>query len=148
MVGAVCSILGVPGRGIVPPPPPLEEDESLSRLAIRELGLTGLLPSGAKVINSRVVRLSRSYPVYERGYLQHLQTVQAYLDTIPRLLTVGRYGAFKYNNQDHSILMGLLAAAEIISGERQELWSINTDTEYQESPLVKQMFPPSENEAS
>ena len=51
---------------------------------------------------------------------------------------IGRYGAFKYNNQDHSILMGLLAAENICGNRRRhDLWEINTDYDnYQESSLI------------
>ena len=52
-----------------------------------------------------------------------------YLDTIEGLMPIGRYGAFKYNNQDHSILMGLLAAENISEGTEHNLWDINTDYE-------------------
>ena len=41
---------------------------------------------------------------------------------------IGRYGSFKYNNQDHSILMGLLAAENILHDAGhdtyQEGWKI------------------------
>ena len=46
------------------------------------------------------------------------------------------YGAFKYNNQDHSILMGLTAAKNIAQNEKNDLWEINTDYEYQESSKI------------
>jgi hypothetical protein len=49
---------------------------------------------------------------------------------------IGRYGAFKYNNQDHSILMGLLAADNVIGARRHDLWAVNTDYEYQESAVI------------
>ncbi|MBL7897218.1 MAG: hypothetical protein JNJ99_01700, partial [Crocinitomicaceae bacterium] len=50
---------------------------------------------------------------------------------------IGRYGAFKYNNQDHSILMGVMAAENIASGANHNLWSINTDyEEYQEKSTI------------
>ena len=39
-------------------------------------------------------------------------------------------GAFKYNNQDHSILMGLLAAENILKKTEHNLWELNTDYEY------------------
>lgn len=52
------------------------------------------------------------------------------------LTVIGRYGSFKYNNQDHSILMGILAADNIINGANNDLWAINTDYEYQESSLI------------
>ena len=40
---------------------------------------------------------------------------------------------FKYNNQDHSILMGILAAENVLRNAGHDLWSINADYDtYQE----------------
>jgi hypothetical protein len=59
-----------------------------------------------------------------------------YLKRFSNLWPIGRYGSFKYNNQDHSILMGLLVAENIARGATHDLWSINTDYEaYQESSI-------------
>jgi len=66
--------------------------------------------------------------------------VENYLDTIENLLPIGRYGAFKYNNQDHSILMGILAADKIMQGLDTDLWKINTDVEYQEEARIKDVL--------
>jgi hypothetical protein len=52
------------------------------------------------------------------------------------LTVIGRYGSFKYNNQDHSILMGMLAAENIAEGTTHDLWAINTDYEYQERTKI------------
>jgi hypothetical protein len=45
------------------------------------------------------------------------------------LQVIGRYGAFKYNNQDHSILMGRMAAENILTETKHNLWNVNTDYE-------------------
>jgi len=58
--------------------------------------------------------------------------IVSHLKTIKSLYPIGRYGSFKYNNQDHSILMGLLAANNIMGKTDVDLWQINTDTEYHE----------------
>ncbi|HEY4797808.1 MAG TPA: FAD-dependent oxidoreductase [Bacteroidia bacterium] len=108
-------------------------NEHLSQLAKTEVKKIKLVPQEVEIIHSFVLRLPRCYPVYETGYEKHLSVIQEYVDAIPGLLAIGRYGAFKYNNQDHSILMGLLAAREIITGQKQGLWNINTDSEYQEN---------------
>jgi hypothetical protein len=55
-------------------------------------------------------------------------------------MPIGRYGAFKYNNQDHSILMGILAAEKITTGKHIDLWEINTDVEYQEDAKIKDVL--------
>jgi protoporphyrinogen oxidase len=112
------------------------DDTHLSAIASEEIRRIKLLPEEARVLNTFVMRLPRCYPVYETGYAKHLSIIQDHVNGIPGLLAIGRYGAFKYNNQDHSILMGLLAAREILTGQRQNLWSINTDTEYQEKAEV------------
>jgi len=112
-----------------------ERDEELIALARRELEATGLV-SGQVILEGTVRRLAWSYPVYALGYKKAVAIVQAYLRSIDGLSVIGRYGAFKYNNQDHSILMGLMAARNIVLGERNDLWGINTDYEYQESALL------------
>lgn len=111
-------------------------DAELGKLAKEEVKKIKLVPQNANIINSHVVRLGKCYPVYETGYEKTLTVVQNYVNSVNGLLAIGRYGAFKYNNQDHSILMGLLAAREILTGKNQNLWSINTDTEYQEGGEV------------
>ena len=117
-----------------------DDDDTLAALAERELRGIGLLGAGVRVLGSHVLRLRRSYPVYETGYAAQLARIQAHVDSIPRLLAAGRYGAFKYNNQDHSILMGLLAATEILTGTTQKLWQVNSDGDYQESGEVQALF--------
>ena len=113
------------------------DDQYLGDLAREEIRKIKLLKEDVKILNTYALKLPRCYPVYEIGYSDHIQVIQNYINAIPNLLAIGRYGAFKYNNQDHSILMGLLAAREIITGEYQGLWEINTDTEYQEKARIK-----------
>ncbi|MCI0642252.1 MAG: FAD-dependent oxidoreductase [Gemmataceae bacterium] len=112
-----------------------ESDEALIERAKRDMQLTGLL-GGAPILDGHVVKIRRCYPVYGRGYKQHLTPVEEYLRTFDGLSVIGRYGAFKYNNQDHSILMGLLAAENILDGKSHDLWAVNTDSEYQEAALI------------
>ncbi len=113
-----------------------ESDERLIERAIRELRSTGLLGQTA-VLAGHVERIARCYPVYRRGYRQHVDRLVAYLRSIANLSVIGRYGAFKYNNQDHSILMGILAAENLLEQRGHDLWSVNTDYEaYQEQAII------------
>ncbi len=113
-------------------------DEQHTRTGVDEIARTGLI-QGARVLDASVMRLHRSYPVYHRGYKTHLNPVQDWLKTIGGLSPIGRYGAYKYNNQDHSILMGLLAAENIADGKRHDLWAINTDyDQYQEAAIINE----------
>ena len=83
-----------------------------------------------------VPRIRRCYPVYSQGYKKHLEPVVQHLRQYKHLHVIGRYGAFKYNNQDHSILMGVLAAENILEGRNHDLWAVNTDTTYQEAAAI------------
>lgn len=112
-------------------------DEQLAAQAVAELKLVGLLPS--PVQNSHVIRIPRSYPVYRIGYRQHVDVVSNFLGNIHGLSVIGRYGSFKYNNQDHSILMGLLASENILQRKRHNLWELNSDFEsYQEDSYISE----------
>jgi protoporphyrinogen oxidase len=112
------------------------DDESYIKLGTEEITKTGLIGNG-KVLAGKVIRIPRCYPVYFKGYKEKLKPIEEYLDTIENLQVIGRYGAYKYNNQDHSILMGILAAENIFAVTKNELWNINTDYEvYQESSVI------------
>jgi protoporphyrinogen oxidase len=116
------------------------EEYKLIELAKNELNETGLVPTSI-LKEGKVVRIPRSYPLYQKGYKEPLQVVQKYLDSISNLSIIGRYGSFKYNNQDHSILMGLLAAENIIKEVKiHNLWGINTDYGvYQEKASITEV---------
>lgn len=113
-----------------------QPDEAWARLAIPELRKTGLI-GDREVLDVQVQRVPRCYPVYHLGYKEALRPVETHLKTIRGLEVIGRYGAFKYNNQDHSILMGLLAAEKVVQEAPHDLWSINSNYEdYQESSRI------------
>ncbi|NBX49885.1 FAD-dependent oxidoreductase [bacterium] len=111
------------------------QDEALINLATSELYSTGLVDQGA-IKQGYVRRVPKCYPVYSQGYKQVLQPIQEYFSSVERITPIGRYGSFKYNNQDHSILMGLLSAENILGKSKHDLWAINTDYEYQESSRI------------
>lgn len=103
----------------------------LVALATRELERTGLL-QGARVTDGTVFRVPRAYPVYLDGYAEHLRVVEEAVRGFDNLHAMGRYGMFKYNNSDHSILTALLTVENICEGAANDVWSVNTDTEYHE----------------
>ena len=105
--------------------------EELVALATREVERTGLL-QGARVVDGTVFRVPRAYPVYLDGYAEHLAVVEEAIQGFENLHAMGRYGMFKYNNSDHSILTALLTVENILDGAANDVWSVNTDTEYHE----------------
>jgi protoporphyrinogen oxidase len=105
-------------------------DTELLDLATKEVAALGLA-SVTEVEDGVVIRQPKAYPVYDRDYRQHLQVIQDYLDTFENLQTTGRNGMHRYNNQDHSMLTGLLAVRNLF-GESHDLWEVNTERSYHE----------------
>jgi hypothetical protein len=74
----------------------------------------------------------KAYPVYDSTYKQGLEKLRGFLSMVPNLQLIGRNGMHQYNNQDHSVLTGLLAARNIMGGN-YDLWAVNAGDEYHES---------------
>ena len=73
----------------------------------------GLFDAG-DVLGSTVERQPHAYPVYAHGYAEASGAVLEALDRLPGSVTCGRQGLFRYNNMDHSMEMGELAAHELL----------------------------------
>ncbi len=106
-------------------------DSKLFELASQEVRDLGLVKPTVKIEDGIVIRQKKAYPVYDGEYSQHLQVIQEYLQTFENLQTVGRNGMHRYNNQDHSMLTGFLAARNLL-GEEHDLWDVNTERSYNE----------------
>ena len=111
-------------------------NDELFELARSEIRQLNLVPNNIEILRCHALKIPKCYPVYETGYRAHLNLLIEYLDQFDNLMAIGRYGSFKYNNQDHSILMGILAAKKIIDNSEIKLWDINTDSDYQEHETV------------
>ncbi len=88
-----------------------------------------------EVIDGFIIRAPRAYPSYVIGYEEPLAKIKAFIDGFENLQIIGRYGTFRYNNTDHSIETGLLAAKNIL-GEHHDLDQVNADKEYHEIKRV------------
>jgi len=107
-------------------------DERLVDLGRAELARMGM-GAGLELVDSCVVRQSKAYPVYDLGYRERVATVRAELARWPTLQLIGRNGMHKYNNQDHAMMTGFLAAENVLRGEPAfDLWRVNVDAEYLE----------------
>jgi protoporphyrinogen oxidase len=89
-----------------------------------------------EVLGAFTVRAPRAYPTYLIGYEEHVNKVKDFINSLENLQIIGRYGTFRYNNTDHSIETGLLAAKNIL-GEHHDLDLVNSDKEYHEIKRVK-----------
>ncbi len=82
-----------------------------------------------------VVRNEKAYPVIELGYESKMNLLRQYIAQFKNFQPIGRSGMFKYNNQDHAIVTGLLAARNHL-GAQYDVWSVNIDAEYHEAGAV------------
>ena len=84
------------------------DDTDLIALGQRELAQLGLVEE-KDVGDGVVYRQPKAYPVYTGEYKACLDTIKTYLNSIENLQSAGRNGLHKYNNQDHSMLTGLIS---------------------------------------
>jgi protoporphyrinogen oxidase len=80
---------------------------ALADVVARTLSDAGLeVPSIASV---HVERLRAAYPVYEVGFERHLGAVDAWVSSLPRVITFGRQGLFAHDNAHHALSMAYSA---------------------------------------
>lgn len=109
-------------------------DAELIALASQELVELGLAEP-QQVRDGFVIRQTKAYPVYDEYYMDNLKVIRAYLESFGNLHTIGRNGMYRYNNQDHSMLTGILAARNL-AGENHDLWTVNTERSYYEEFVI------------
>jgi protoporphyrinogen oxidase len=112
-----------------------QSDEGLVELATRELDAIGLA-RGAEVVDGCVFRAREAYPIYDATYAASLRVVRNFVGRFENLQTIGRNGLHRYNNQDHAMMSGFLAARNLLQGRRFDVWSLSSDAEYFEEARV------------
>jgi len=112
-------------------------DADLVALAKAEIAKIGLMRPEA-IKDACVVRQPKAYPVYDGQYHEQVQAVKDEMAArLPTLHPVGRNGMHKYNNQDHAMMTGMLAAYNIIAGKQvYDTWGVNEDAEYSEAGVA------------
>jgi protoporphyrinogen oxidase len=107
------------------------DDSELIKIGIEEVGKLKFA-AREEVIDGMVIRSPKTYPIYDEGYKERIETIRNYLSRIENLQTMGRNGLHRYNNQDHSMLSAIGAVRNIL-GEKHSVWDINVDDEYHET---------------
>ena len=111
-------------------------DEELVALATREVAAIGLARAD-EVEEGYVVRVRKAYPVYDTAYRDQLDVLRSFLADFTNLQTIGRNGLHRYDNQDHAMLTGMLAVRNVALGERNDVWGVNADPDYQEEIRIE-----------
>ncbi|MDO8656997.1 MAG: FAD-dependent oxidoreductase, partial [Nanoarchaeota archaeon] len=108
----------------------------LAMLHLTKLGFT----DKSKVRNFYQFKEKNVYPIYDIHYKEYLGGIKEYLDNFENLYYIGRPGRFRYNNQDHSLEMGILAAKSIIDDHHYDIEEVGNEKIYYErgtAPLQK-----------
>ena len=94
--------------------------------------------AGDDVVDGCVFRVPKAYPVYDAAYRDAPgRRCAQFVDGLANLQTIGRNGLHRYNNQDHAVLSGLLAARNLLHGRRFDVWSIGSEADYlEEAPAI------------
>ncbi len=108
------------------------DDAAFIDMAAGELRKIGILGADEPVRQSVCIRLKKAYPAYFGSYAE-FGKVREWLDSFPNLYCIGRNGQHRYNNMDHSMLCGFLAARALLGeGDRSAVWNVNAEGEYHE----------------
>ncbi len=105
------------------------EADYIKEITMKDLDRLGFVKE-EDVEDFRKFREDFVYPVYELGYEEHLRIVKDYLGKFINLQLVGRPGRFRYNNQDHSMETGILAARNLVQGAGYDLEEVGAEEEY------------------
>jgi protoporphyrinogen oxidase len=114
------------------------KDDDIKAKAIDEIKYVGLIDVDT-VEKGWIIRETEAYPTYYMGFREPYNLVRSRLNEYKNLYSIGRGGMYKYNNQDHSLFSGMLAARNYLRlpGSPYDLWEINEDAEYHESAVRK-----------
>lgn len=105
-------------------------------LVKKELEKMGVINTDTQILDYHKEKAEKAYPCYFGTYAR-LEVLKKYLDQYQGLICVGRNGQHRYNNMDHSMKTGILAAEYILEGTRnqelrKEIWNVNTEENYHE----------------
>jgi protoporphyrinogen oxidase len=107
------------------------KDKDLIELAKKEI-LYLSITNKKNIKDGFVIRSEKAYPTIEKTYQNKTNSIKNYLAQFKNFVPIGRTGMFKYNNQDHAILTGLIGARKIMNNPKLDPWLVNTDAEYHE----------------
>lgn len=98
-------------------------DDELGQLVAADLERAGI-PLPVQPAGTMVRRLRMAYPIYDRGYERHFQTLDDWAARQPGLLSFGRQGLFAHDNTHHALAMAYAAAECLVDGRfDDERWA-------------------------
>lgn len=113
-----------------------KSDKDLIDMAKNELDKIGLAKK-EDVVDGAVVRMQKTYPVYDDSYEAAMPIIKEGFSHFKNLYPVGRNGMHRYNNQDHSMYTAMLAVENLADGKNHNLWDVNVERVYHEEIEAK-----------
>ena len=111
-------------------------DSDLLEQAVADLSQWGICKTGSTPSGVLIKRIPDAYPVYSGAY-SALPRVRNWADGIENLLCIGRNGQHRYNNMDHSVMVGMNAARILLDHPHEKGWiwdPVGDETYLEESP--------------
>jgi len=106
------------------------DKKTIYERCINDLSKIGFKDIKENTIEYFITKTEHAYPIYRLDYKDHLRAAIPFINSFENLICCGRQGLFRYNNMDHSIEMGLLAAEHILFGlPKTEILRIASDEE-------------------
>ena len=94
------------------------DDTALAGLVREGIARTGLPPVRLAAVRTR--RLPHVYPVYELGFRDRFDLLDAWANTLDRVTTFGRLGLFAHDNTHHALAMAAEAVAALRTGGQRD----------------------------
>jgi len=107
-------------------------DSEMINMASDEFSSLGFAAK-SRIVDAVAIRQPKAYPIYDMGYRKNLDPIRDFLGTFHNLQSVGRNGMHCYNNMDHSMYTGMLAAENILKGDHvYDPWLVNDEDYFEE----------------
>lgn len=111
-------------------------DEDVLKRCVEDLGRLGFDVRG-KVLDYFSTRVKHAYPIYSLDYVEKLKVAYELFMRYNNLAVCGRQGLYRYNNMDHSMMMGYITAEHILKGTpRSEILKIACEKEVFETHAI------------
>ena len=109
-----------------------DDNDTFIKFAIDEAAKIGIFDKN-DVLDSYTHKVKKAYPAYFGTY-DKFDDIKNYVLNIDNLYLVGRNGMHRYNNMDHSTLAAMKTVDCILdrSVSRNDVWLVNTETDYHE----------------
>jgi len=113
-----------PGKTVLCVEVPVPQDDRYPNVEMMEEVVDGLSKIGLATMKDVedvfYADLPHAYPLYDLGYRERVENVLVFLSAYENLISTGRQGLFAYNNLDHSMRIGTMAAEAVNKGA----WSV------------------------